>query len=88
MDELIKKLTEERDEARAEVERLRAEAAPTNEHFSAGYRDGYRDGYRRGAAAMREACAAHVGEYGNGYYGLTGAGVAKMLRALPIPEEQ
>lgn len=46
----------QRDEARAGVERLQAEAAPMNEYFTAGYRDGSRDAYRRGAEAMREAC--------------------------------
>jgi len=44
--------------------------------------------YRRGAEAMREACAQRVKGEGNGHYGLTGADVAKTLRALPIPEER
>ena len=41
---------------RHEVARLQAEAAPMNEHFTAGYRDGSHDAFRRGAEAMRLAC--------------------------------
>jgi len=73
---------------RAEVERLRLDIAASNESFTAGYKDGARDAFRRGAEAMREACAQRVEGEGNGHYGLTGAGVAKTLRALPIPEER
>jgi len=73
---------------RAEVERLRLDIAASNESFTAGYKDGARDAFRRGAEAMREACAQRVKGEGNGHYGLTGADVAKTLRALPIPEER
>jgi len=75
---------------RQEVERLRAEAAPMNEHFNAGYRDGARDAYRRGAEAMREACAREVVE---GRLGVSPSDMAWLndiasdVRALPIPEK-
>jgi len=46
------------------------------------------DAFHRGAEAMREACAQRVKGEGNGHYGLTGADVAKTLRALPIPEDK
>ena len=72
----------------AEVERLRLDIAASNESFTAGYKDGARDAFRRGAEVMCEACAQRVEGEGNGHYGLTGAGVAKTLRALPIPEER
>jgi chemotaxis protein histidine kinase CheA len=71
----------QRDEARAGVERLRAEAAPMNEYFTAGYRDGSRDAFRRGAEAMREACAKWVADY-------CSDGRAGVVRALPIPEDK
>ncbi len=57
---LIDGYRRERDEARAEVERLRLDIATSNESFTAGYKDGVRDAYRRGAEAMREACARVV----------------------------
>jgi hypothetical protein len=44
--------------------------------------------FRRGANAMREAAAKALSTQGNGYYGLTGSGVAKTIRALPIPEDK
>lgn len=47
-------LWEEIHHLKDEVKRLRAEAAPMNEHFEAGYRDGYRDAYRRGDEARAE----------------------------------
>jgi hypothetical protein len=44
--------------------------------------------FRRGAEAMREAAAQALSTQGNGYYGLTGSGVAKTIRALSIPEDK
>jgi hypothetical protein len=44
--------------------------------------------FRRGVEAMREAAAQALSTQGNGYYGLTGSGVAKTIRALPIPEDK
>jgi hypothetical protein len=44
--------------------------------------------FRRGAEKMREAAAQALSTQGNGYYGLTGSGVAKTIRALPMPEDK
>jgi hypothetical protein len=44
--------------------------------------------FHRGANAMREAAAQALSTQGNGYYGLTGSGVAKTIRNLPIPEDK
>jgi hypothetical protein len=46
------------------------------------------ESFRRGAEAMREAAAQAFSTQGNGYYGLTGSGVAKIIRDLPIPEDK
>jgi len=122
------KIEKERDEAKAEVERLTAERGnavvlidpatsnnpnlqssfdsfirsmradlendllrAVNQRFSvndAELRTERDAAFRRGANAMREAAAQALSTQGNGYYGLTGSGVAKTIRALPMPEDK
>lgn len=84
--ELFARLTKERDEARAEVERLQrevdemaAELHALSVKYDASAND-TADAYRRGAEAMREACAQWVADY-------CSLGRAAAVRALPIPEE-
>ena len=87
---------EQRDEARAEVERLRAEVhARTQRITEVGVMVATngnalaKDAYRRGAETMREACEAcvanlsHEDGLGMGSQRIEGA-----LRALPIPEDR
>ena len=81
------KAVRERDEARAEVERLHLDVGclqlgltVTSEAYRAGYMAGSRDAFRRGAEAMREACIGYAHKIG--FHGLT-----VDIRALPIPEE-
>ena len=101
--ELFARLTKERDEARAEVERLRrevdemaAELHALSVKYDASAND-TADAYRRGAEAMREACA-QVDPYelhrSNAAFARsidTPASVVRIMqegiRALPIPGE-
>jgi uncharacterized coiled-coil DUF342 family protein len=81
----------ERDEARAEVERLtdeRDELLVRVEDQGAelrATREAYRDAYRRGVEAMREACANAMHPIMRSMISRTEA--AQTIRALPIPEE-
>ena len=84
------RVCKERDEARAEVERLHLDVGclqlgltVTSEAYRAGYMAGSRDAYRRGAEAMREACAREASVCANH----RGEELADILSALPIPEE-
>ena len=86
--ERLKDAYRERDEARAEVEQMKADVlclelglTVSNEAYRAGYKAGKRDAYRRGAEAMREACARYI-EGEDEMFADNG------LRALPIPEER
>ena len=88
----LEQMTRERDEALAELSALRKDYDSVLE-ANVGLLDDapwadVRRAYIRGAEAMREACAARVGEYGVGYRGLTGSAVAEMLRALPTQEDE
>lgn len=86
----------ERDEARAEVERLADErdellvrVANQDAELRA-TREAYRDAYRRGAEVMRDEC---IGAACGFYMGTTGFcngdedELEAVLEALPIPEE-
>lgn len=68
----------ERDEARAEVERLRTKAMMV---IGDRYREGWMKGRQRGAEAMREA-AAQVCDEHNVW------GARDAIRALPLPEDK
>lgn len=98
--ELFDRLTKERDEARAEVERLKRERdaacmaageysqdevnAMTTEMIA--LRKEYeKSSYRRGAEAMREACANAMHPIMRSMISRTEA--AQTMRALPIPGE-
>jgi len=72
---IINDRTEARDEARAEVGRLREMA-----HDFEAMREDRDSAYRRGAEAMREACAQWVDHWVSGH-------VADKLRDMPTPEE-
>ena len=77
-------------EARCEVDRLMHQLADQTNETTRVRLEAKRageDAYRRGAEAMREACAASFEGQGDGQYGLTGSGVRKQIRSLPIPEE-
>jgi hypothetical protein len=85
--ELFARLTKERDEARAEVERLMHQLADqTNEttRVRLEAKRSAEEAYRRGAEAMREACAVLVSNEKRLW--LRSELIAD-LRALPIPEE-
>lgn len=74
----------ERDEARAELSKLREDYDSVLE-ANVGLLDGApyvdaRAAFRRGAEAMREACAQWVDHWVSGH-------VADKLRDMPIPEE-
>jgi len=81
----MRDMERERDEARAEVERLREMA-----HDFEAMRKDRDSAYRRGAEAMREACAREVVD---GRLGVSSDDMAWLndiasdLRDLPIPEE-
>ena len=82
--ELFARLTKERDEARAEVERLMHQLADqTNETTRARLeaKRAAEEAYLRGAEAMREACEAAI------HAAPEGAFAERVIRALPIPEE-
>lgn len=90
----------ERDEARAEVERLRGEAVAWKEHSEAAERfwrsavsfaeQEVERAYRRGANAMREAAAQMCAQAGYGTLLDTNdcERWAARIRALPIPEDE
>jgi len=80
----VERLTTELHASQAEVVELHADPLPA----AAWVREVQQAAFRRGAEAMREAAAQALSTQGNGYYGLTGSGVAKTIRALPIPEDQ
>ena len=90
-DEEYRRVLNERDEARAEVERLRKEydeaivlhrwQMDTTAQFAEECADA---GFRHGAEVMREACA--VALMADGLV-LSRERAAKVVRALPIPEE-
>jgi len=76
----------ERDEARAEVERLHDLLGETRLERTAARVD-VAAAYKRGAEAMREAAAQDCIElWGKGH--LTGTLQAERIRALPIPEDK
>jgi flagellar biosynthesis/type III secretory pathway protein FliH len=81
---------EARDEARAEVERLKADhEAAFFRGEDDGYKRGRRNGFQYGAEAMREAAANYV-KHASHEDGL-GMGSLRMeagIRALPIPEDK
>jgi glutamyl-tRNA reductase len=72
----------QRDEARAEVEQLKAQHLERHlESWEQYMQDNdVRRAYRRGAEAMREACASRADGFSSG-------ATASDMRALPIPEE-
>jgi hypothetical protein len=95
-DEDYERVVRERDEARAEVERLRREVdAMAAELHALSVKYDARDNesanaYRRGAEAMRDEC---IGAACGFYMGTTGFcngdedDLEAVLEALPIPEE-
>ena len=80
--ELVDGYRRERDEARAEVERLRTALleVQTSESAPAWFADGFHDGWKAGAEAMRKAAVAWLE---NNYASID----AEYISALPIPEE-
>jgi chromosome segregation ATPase len=89
-------LVKERDEARAEAERLRRELeragsrecdAPACNCGAWHHREHPRVVFRRGAEAMREACAQQFGESQPASRLWACREAADVIRALPIPEE-
>ena len=84
----VKELVRERDEARAEVKRLKAHHLERHlESWEQHMQDNdVKRAYRRGAEAMREACAV-AGQEACRNYIACGEVVAETLRALPVPEE-
>ena len=87
--ELVDGYRRERDEARAEVERLRTALleVQTSESAPAWFADGFHDGWKAGAEAMREACAARIGSDPALLMSLR-SHCESALRALPIPEDK
>lgn len=83
--ERAEKAERERNEARAEVERLKEDREAV---FFRGEDDGYqrgrRNGFQRGAEAMREAAATAVLTR----FHLSSVMLAQSIRALPIPENK
>ena len=79
----LRRVLNERDEARADAERyladLRRCAAAPYEHAKE-----RAEAFRRGAEAMREACAKKVNEY---WQPSARQELFSAIRALPIPEE-
>lgn len=81
---MLEQVTRERDEARAEVERLRIALleVQTSESAPAWFADGFHDGWKAGAAAMREACQQWIAHKGGDER------TAWQVGRLPIPEDK
>jgi hypothetical protein len=84
------RLTRERDEARAEVERLRSLKPIGTYSLDWNHEQERmtvaRAAYQRGAEAMREAAAKRIDA--EGINGVNGPYFGNIIRALPIPEEK